>query len=288
MKLEDAATPVRDNDISTLTAVGVNTDSSWTYKWDTGSLGRTLDTGAYTVYAVDYPVGRNSLGGHQYQTTTVIIEKGFLTISPVASTVAAGDNLVISGTAAGAETVYVWIFGPNYRSLFNPVTVQDDGTFSYEIDNIDLYAGQYYAIVQHPLAGGAGVTGSDSNGNECSGPGCYGMAGPNLGVVGLSGLQASDAATALQTALNSPYIDDTYRSTTFTINSPYLSLDPIPDKYTVQSLVISRDDEPCCRRSDPDHRGLAGLHPDDQGPVRRVQRSCRHGTGLLREYYRVQ
>ena len=239
VQLADASTPVRDNDVSTLTAVGVNTDSSWTYKWDTGSLGRTLDTGAYTIYAVDSPVGRNSLAGHQYQTISVIIEKGFLTVNPVASMVAAGDNLVISGTAAGAPNdVYVWIFGPNYRSLFNPVTVNDDGSYSYTLENIDLYAGQYYAIVQHPMANGPGVTGSDQTGNECSGPGCYGMAGPNLGIVGLSGLQASDAASALQSALASPYIDDTYSSTTFTITSPYISLDPVPDLYTMQTLAI--------------------------------------------------
>ena len=65
VKLDDAITPVTDNDPSTFTAVGVNSDTSWSYKWDTSSLGRTLDTGAYTVYAVDYPVGRDSLSGHQ-------------------------------------------------------------------------------------------------------------------------------------------------------------------------------------------------------------------------------
>ena len=238
VKLDDAVTPVTDNDSSTFTVVGVNSDTTWTYKWDTGSLGRTLDTGAYTIYAVDYPVGTDSLGGHQYQTSSVIIEKGFLTANPLSSTIAAGDTLVISGTAAGTDVVYVWIFGSNYRSVFNPVTVQDDGTYSYEIDNIDLYAGQYYVIVQHPFANGPGVTGSDSNGGECSGTGCYGMVGSNLGLVRLSGLEASDAATAVQQALASPYIDDTYASTTFSITNPYITLDPIPDMYADQSLII--------------------------------------------------
>jgi len=238
VKLDDATTPVTDNDTSTFTAVGVNADTTWSYKWDTSSLGRTLDTGTYTIYAVDYPAGRDSLGGHQYETASVIIEQGFITANSIANTIAAGDNLIINGTAAGANDVYVWIFGPNYRSLFNPVTVQDDGTYSYEIDNINLYVGQYYVVVQHPMANGPGVKGSDSYGNECSGTDCYGMVGTNLGLVGLSGLQASDAATALQSALASSYIDDVYAWTTFTINNPYITLDPIPDKYADQSLAI--------------------------------------------------
>ena len=64
------------------------------------------------------------------------------------------------------------------------------------------------------------------------------MVGTTLGLVRLSGLQASDAANAVQQALASPYIDDTYTSTTFTIANPFITLDPIPDLYADQSLIV--------------------------------------------------
>jgi len=243
VRLDDATTHVLDGNAATFKAVTVDADNTWKYKWDTGALAATLDPGTYTVYAVDAPQGKGALSNHAYQTASIVIRKGLISIDTIPNTIANGDKLVISGIASGnPNNVYVWIFGKNYRSLYNPVSVKSDNTYSYKIDNIDLFDGQYYVIVQHPMANGPGVIGSDSNGNACSGNGCYGMIGNNasynLGLVRLSGLQAPDATTALKDALDSSFTDDIYTWTTFMIATPFISIDHVPNHRIGDTLSI--------------------------------------------------
>jgi len=236
-----------DNNPATYKAVSVNTDNTWTYKWDTSSLGPvTLDAGTYTIYATAQPMTKNNLSNVQYATASVVLMKPFVTASVSANTVAEGDILYIQGTAEGNPTdVFVWIFGKNYRSCQNSAAVASDASYQYKLDRGDtqpLYAGQYFAIVQHPMMNGiADVIGSPT------GPTCtqasinpasttWTVGSPT---VQLAGLQASDAATALTDLLNSPNIDDTYTKLSFMVEDPWIRLDTIGDHYVGDQIPIT-------------------------------------------------
>jgi hypothetical protein len=80
------------------TAVDVNSDGSWSYKWYTGQTGGKLDAGAYTVWVVDRPVGRTNLGSAEYSTIPVnLMRPGIST-----STSASPGGLEVNTTPAGA------------------------------------------------------------------------------------------------------------------------------------------------------------------------------------------
>jgi PGF-CTERM protein len=229
--------------------VDVNTDNTWSYKWDTSRLNQTgavsLDAGTYTIYAVSDPVDSlagTDLANHVYQTASVVLKKPFVTASASTNTLAKGDILYVTGTAEGKPTnVYIWIFGKNYRKLYQSASVQSDATFSYKLDRgdtSDLYAGQYFVVVQHPMmngiadvvatAAGTGATGNPSTTWTAGAP-----------TIVLSGLQASDAATALVDLLNSPNVDDTYTKLSFMIEEPWIRIDTIGDKFVGDTFKIT-------------------------------------------------
>ena len=121
-----------------------------------GNITLQLDAGTYTVYAVSQPVNK---GQHLIQLpmarSLVIIKKPFVSATASQSTVAQGDKLFITGTAEGQPSsgVAIWIMGKNY-AFRNTATVNSDSTFSYEVkqgDTQNLYAGQYFVVVQHPM-----------------------------------------------------------------------------------------------------------------------------------------
>ncbi|MDD1687817.1 hypothetical protein [Methanoregula sp.] len=60
------------------TTIGVNSDQTWSYKWDTMRLDDQIDPGTYTVYAVNAPVDKSNLDGHSYQTLSVYLKDGML------------------------------------------------------------------------------------------------------------------------------------------------------------------------------------------------------------------
>jgi hypothetical protein len=141
--------------------VDVNTDNTWSFKWDTSKLGITsLDAGTYTIYATAVQADGTTAGlsGVTYSTASVVLKKPFVTASVNQNTIAKGDILYITGTAEGKpNNVFIWIFGKNYRSLGNSQSVQSDASYSYKLDRSDtepLYAGQYFAVVQHPMMNG--------------------------------------------------------------------------------------------------------------------------------------
>lgn len=247
VKLDNVSVACKDGNVNTFTKVEVDADDAWSYKWDTSNLGGpVLDAGSYVLYAATSENGRGSLSSTSYDTISINFKKPFITIDAIPNTVAAGDKLTITGRASGApNNVYVWIFGKNYRNMFDSVSVQSDGTYSYKLDagdTTDLYAGQYFVVVQHPMANGAGVVGSDRNGNSCSGIACYGITGNttvDIGIIGLSGLQAPDAAMALTNQLDSPNIDDVYAKASFQIENPFIAITSIPDKNVGDKFAVT-------------------------------------------------
>jgi PGF-CTERM protein len=226
--------------------VDVNTDNTWSYKWDTSTLSaqRTLDAGTYTIYAVAVNAtgASTSLSDKTYSTASIVVKKPFVTASASTNAVAKGDDLAISGTAEGKPTnVYVWIFGKNYRDLSNSEPVGSDASFEFTLDTVDLFAGQYFAVVQHPMMNGiqdviADASGTDGTQAQVNPAGTWKAGNPT---VILSGLQASDAATALVDLLNSPNVDDTYTKLSFMIEAPWIRIDTIGDKYVGDTFKIT-------------------------------------------------
>lgn len=234
VKLSDLNTNVVNGTASTFTEKSVETDDTWTYRWDTANLNRVLDAGGYTIYAVSQPRSKDALSGVQYATTSVQLRSAFITATSSGATVAKGDKLTITGTAQGnPDNVYVWIFGKNYyNTLGKSATVESDSTFEYTLesgDTRDLSSGQYFVVIQHPMNGGAGVTVNASGYIQAQG----------ITPVNLKALPASEAANALISALDSPYVDDTYTKLTFVIEEPQIFIDAIGDKTAGSTFTIS-------------------------------------------------
>jgi len=106
----------RPTDQGGFTAVDVNSDGSWSYKWYTGQTGGKLDAGAYTVWVVDRPVERSDLGNAEYSTITVNLQQPEISVG---GQVVPG-GLTVNSTPAGA----ILFLNGQYRGM-TPVTVPD-------------------------------------------------------------------------------------------------------------------------------------------------------------------
>jgi trimeric autotransporter adhesin len=246
-------------------------DNTWSYKWGTAAV--DLDAGTYTIYAVSQPCDNDRDGclpNAAFGTVSIIIKKPFVSATASQSTVAKGDRLYITGTAEGQpSSVAIWILGKNYADrVFEPVNA--DSTFKYELlqaTTANLYSGQYFVVVQHPMQNGVFDIDTDidnpqnegsvyvydlafdsaTNGDLCNMAGgeCYSI----FKLVGQGALQGSDAAEALVTGINQPYIDDTYTKLQFLIEEPVITIIPIGDKrvgdkFTISALTnLAVDDE---------------------------------------------
>ena len=96
------------------TAVDVNSDGSWSYKWYTGQTGGRLDAGAYTVWVVDRPVGRSDLGSAEYSTITVNLQRPGISVGTSSSpgglevnTTPSGASLFLNGKFEGTTPITV-------------------------------------------------------------------------------------------------------------------------------------------------------------------------------------
>ncbi|MDN7026172.1 DUF3821 domain-containing protein [Methanoculleus sp. FWC-SCC1] len=236
VQVDNVGTAVTDGVANTFTSTSVETDDTWEYKWDTSTLGEVVDSGTYTIYAVADPRNKANLANVQYATQSVVLKTPFITATASASSVAKGDELTVSGTAEGnPNNVFVWVFGKNFRSLSNSASVESDGSFEYDLDSgitSTLASGQYFVVVQHPMMDGtqdvAVVAGTAAD-----------IDAPGMTAVNLSNLQASDAATALVDALNSPNVDDTYTKLTFLVEEPWIRIDTIGDQSVGSTFTLT-------------------------------------------------
>jgi PGF-CTERM protein len=245
VSLADITVTSKDNDVNTFKSVDVNTDNTWSFKWDTSQLTSTLDAGTYTVYAVAQPNVKNNLTNTEYNTASLVLKKPFVTASTSVNTLAKGDILYIRGTAEGKpNSVYIWTFGKNYRDCQESASVKSDASYEYKMDRgvtADLYAGEYFVVVQHPMMNGiADIVGPGGANCVWAQPAqASAKTTANGTPVRLTGLQASDAATALVELLNSPNIDDTYTKLSFMVEEPWLRIDTIGDKYVGDTFKIT-------------------------------------------------
>jgi PGF-CTERM protein len=245
VSLADITVASVDNNVNTFKAVDVNTDNTWSFKWDTSQLTETLDAGTYTVYGVAAPQVKNNLTNTEYNTASVVLKKPFVTASTNVNTLAKGDILYIRGTAEGKPaSVYIWTFGKNYRNCQQSASVKTDASYEYKMDRgitASLYAGEYFVVVQHPMMNGiADIVGPGGANCVWAQPAqASAKTTANGTPVRLTGLQASDAATALVELLNSPNIDDTYTKLSFMVEEPWLRIDTIGDKYVGDTFKIT-------------------------------------------------
>jgi hypothetical protein len=143
--------------------------------------------------------------------------------------IARGDPYTLTGTAAGAPDagVAVWVFGENYWRR-ETVSVADD-RFSFEIgggETEDLSPGMYTVVVQHPMGNGwfdVGLAPATPQPEQTS---VVSTGGGRFVIEGPGALPSPQAAGALVTLLNDPAIDDTYFSTAFVLENPWV----LPDE----------------------------------------------------------
>jgi len=232
---------VENNNVTSFNTADVKSDDSWSFKWNTGDislLGGALDSGGYTIYAVSKPLDKSRLSDTEYATASVQLRSGFITATSSGAVIAKGDDLKLTGTAQGdPDNVAVWIFGKNLQVLADPATVEDDASFEYELKGSrtkDLAAGQYFVVIQHPMMNNV----LDIFEGPTAGW-IMGSPGSGFNPVRISGLQASDAATALINAIDSPNIDDTYVKLTFVVEEANIWVDAIGDKAAGSKFTIT-------------------------------------------------
>jgi len=243
-------TAVTSGTASTFVQADVQSDNTWSYKWGTSSL--PLDAGTYTIYAVSQPVNKASgnLDKVAYGTVSIIVKKPFVSATASQSTVAKGDKVFITGTAEGQPSagVQIWILGKN-KDIKAGEAVNSDSSFSYEVTQQttkDLYAGQYFVVVQHPMQNNVFDIDTITDGDDKYVVN-YQLVSSTAGstytrifkLEGTGSLQGSDAAEALVQGINDPNVDDTYTKLQFLIEEPTITIDPIGDKHVGDKFTIT-------------------------------------------------
>jgi hypothetical protein len=266
--------PVITGQPGTFTAVLVDTDNTWEYKWQTGNIG--IDAGSYTVYVVSAPNSRNNLINTRFSTIPITFARPFVSATIPRTVVARGDPVEIRGTSTGNPSpgVAIWIFGTN-RFMYSTATVSTDSTFSYELSEGEtamLATGQYYAVVQHPgYTDTLDIYPDPSRQFVLS---TYPIPGSALfRVAGPGALMSSQAADALITALNSPFIDDTYTAMSFLLVNPEVSIIP-PGNYTIGDRITLSGTTNLA----PDNQLLVEVTSQRFGPTPKDQNSAFSGV----------
>lgn len=233
----DMSGPVTDGDPATFTGVLVEGNDSWEYRWDTSTLRAVIDPGIYAIYAEPEPREYANLA--QHAVAGVVFALPTVTAEARPESIAPGDPLVISGNATGNPgNVYVWIFGPNFRTLSDATGVAPNGTFTYMLDSADtadLAPGRYDAVVQHPMTDGEQSVSLVPPGS---------ISEPGTAPVDLEGLTPATAKSALLGAFDAPAVDDVYAEVTFLVDESLLAINPIGDQVVNTSFLIDGTTNP--------------------------------------------
>ncbi|PWR75755.1 hypothetical protein DLD82_04015 [Methanospirillum stamsii] len=224
-RLDAPRIPVTQGNPSSFTVAGGDCET-WEYRLFTGNLG--LDTGTYTIYAVSSPSDRYHLSSTSWQTIPITLTRPYVSVSKQRMSVAKGDELIITGASGGDPDagVAIWIFGRNYF-MYDTVSTERGGWFSYELSRAfteSMEPGEYQVIVQHPMANGNFDLWPDGSREVVLGTTPW-YGAPVFRVSGPGSLQGSAAASALISALKSPYIDDTYTEYSIYIQSPKITIE---------------------------------------------------------------
>jgi|GEM_PF-3322473 len=244
VKLDNFAINTISDNKGTFTEVKVETDNTWNYEWDTSKVLDLRESGTYMIYAVAEPKNKEDLTPDNYATALITIKNPFISATMSRSIVARGDECFITGTAEGnPNSVYLWVFGMNYRLLQNPINVNADASFSFNFTRSltkKLEPGQYFVVVQHPGQNGRADIRTSIPGESTDiilkEPT---EAGSGVTIINASQMRPGDAAEKLLEMLNLPGVDDIYTKLAFLVEEPYVNIDPIKPKVIGESFTIT-------------------------------------------------
>jgi hypothetical protein len=149
-------TPVTTGVPASFTKVEVYTDGTWAYTWRTGSLGRILDAGTYTIYIVQEPRSWPDLDDAVYAVQPVVFGAPVETITVTLP--APTGSLVVNSTPEGSVVVLddrpegttpLEIFGIPAGS--HTLVISREGYVDYR-SNLTLYPGErkeISAVLRH-------------------------------------------------------------------------------------------------------------------------------------------
>ena len=140
-----------------LLTVDVLADGTWTTTFDLIDY-LNLDVGAYTIYAtseVDVVSGKPTINRTSpYATEVIYFKEPFISAFVDSSTVAQGENIQVSGTAKATTKLKYYVFGQSKFESSNAL-VNNDGSYSLQIDTDTYSVGQYFLVIQHPMFDGS-------------------------------------------------------------------------------------------------------------------------------------
>ncbi|PWR73663.1 PGF-CTERM sorting domain-containing protein [Methanospirillum stamsii] len=233
---------VNNDQAASFDQADVQDDDNYEFKWQTANL--EIDAGTYTVYAVSAPRDKSHLADAQYDTVSLVIKKPYIQATASASVVAKGDKMYLRGTAEGDPSagIAIWILGKN-KVLYATESVNDDMSFEHELksaDTANLYAGQYFVVIQHPMYNNEFDVYPDNPLEPQYVYGSYPTRNSQVFKLGGSGaLQGTDAAEALVQAINSAMVDDTYTKLQFLVEEPKVTINPIGEQSVGSKFEIS-------------------------------------------------
>lgn len=122
VNLVNLSVPVVSGNTSTFTIAAVEIDETWEYIWDTTSvLGRTLEEGTYTVYAVSQPKEFSDLEGVPYAQVAIRfaspIQPGNISFVADQTSGVAPLTVQFTDTSANSPTAWLWTFGDGNTSI---------------------------------------------------------------------------------------------------------------------------------------------------------------------------
>jgi hypothetical protein len=208
--------PVTDGVRSTFKAVRVGTDNHWLWTWDTHKI--PLNTGKYTIFAVNSPHDKTHLGGAIYDSVAINITGLELSASVRPPVARQGETITISGKATGhpGPGIAIWVIGPVYSNRF-VVEPDSAGSYSLDIDSTTthLLPGNYHVFVEHPSTNDAfdfDLNGDYLFNNEIR---------SNIFTFQGNGRLYGEAAhTAFSAAVNGPKTDDLIMPVSFSLGIP--------------------------------------------------------------------
>jgi hypothetical protein len=241
-KLDEFSIISENNNSNSFVEVFVKSDGTWSYTWDTLTVGKFLRAGTYSIYALEGPVSPTNIDDEAFGSISIIIKKPFVSCTASQSTVAQGDSISLTGVAEGLsrQKVQIWIFG---NTFFLQDTVQTDtaSSFVYTLSpskTKQLTPGQYFVVVQHPMLNNIFDVYLDNT--KKSVVSIYPEVGtPLFAIEGPGSLYGGAAAEALVGAINDPAIDDTYSKCRFLVESPIIRFDLIGHKHIGDLFTIT-------------------------------------------------
>ena len=226
--------------------------------------GKKLDAGTYTIYVTTNTTEFTTLDALKaskspYATASVNLKQPFISVTKAPEVVVQGTDAEIEGTAEAAKNLSVYIFGTNkfaYQEVYTQQSTEDiqidlkkdnkfvitiDGDFTEKLD-----AGQYFAVIQHPMYDGLLNIWAD-NGEIVYSPTVGGKYLANdSGVVlaevlfDVADRQKANAAQALCDELDGQKLDDMYVKLSFIVAAGTSTINPIPTEIAQgEKLTVS-------------------------------------------------